>query len=443
VQAVATVTSSSGGPVEGVVVTFSEGSAALLAFAPQSATALTDDSGVAVLDLSAASATSTGATTVNASAMVASTEVTGSKSIQITAGAGGGGALPVPAAINFVGSNPSDTALVVKGSGGNGRSEAAILTFRVVDATGAPINAASVGFELNGVAGGAQISPAKGVSNSEGLVTASVTSGTEPTSIVVTATVAGTQIKTQSDTLIVSNSVPAENGFEAVAAKYNLDGRRTGDSTTITAFVRDEFGNSVPDGVAVSFVTDYGVVGSSTLGGCTTTNGRCIVDFRVQDPRGDGIATVVGSVRVDDATQFQTSLSINMAAATGTSYLALDPASGNPVTGVEMTSCKQSFELLLSDGAGRSTAAGTVVSAPFASSEVKVTVKSGSPVLDQLAANFPPTTFGFEVDLTSEDLAPLCNPDGAPAASNAYFRLAFQTPGGIVFSQRIELAYPQ
>lgn len=443
VQAVAVV-SSNGAPVQGVVVTFAEQGAGLITFAPASATALTDASGRAVIDVNAADPSQTGATAVSASAQVNAADVTASRPFQITAGATNPGTAPTPAAITFVGSVPSGTAIVVKGAGGTGRSESAILTFKIVDASNAPINGAAVNFSINPANGGATFQPASGVSNSSGLVTTTVSSGTQPASIVVRATSAAVAtVTSQSDTLIVSNDIPVAGGFEIVAEKYNLDGRFTGDSTKINAFVRDRFGNPVPDGVAVSFGTDFGVIAASTLGGCTTVNGRCSVDFTVQNPRGNGIATVVGSVQVSNQSTLANQLQINMAAATGTPYLALDPANRLPITQLTLSSCKESFPMLASDGNGRSTAAGTTIAAPFASSNVTVAVKTGTPVLDQLAANFPPTPFGIEVDVSAATLIPRCVAGGTVQASGTFFNLEFKSPRNIIYSQRIGVAYPQ
>ena len=444
VQATAIVTSAAGAPIEGIVVTFSEATGSLLVFAPLAATALTDANGRATLDFGASNSANTGATTVRASASVGSISVEASRSIQVTAGAPVTGGAPTPAAINFIGSVPSGTAIVIKGAGGNGRSESAILTFRIVDASNAPIKAAGVDFKLNENNGGAQIAqPSLALSNSDGLVKVTISSGPKPASIVVTATArSAASVTSQSDTLIVSNSVPVPGGFEIVAENYNLDGRKTGDKTKITAFVRDEFGNPVPDGVAVSFQTNFGVVASSTLGGCVTVNGTCPVEFRVQDPRGAGIATVVASVRVGINDTLGTKLMINMAGATGTPYLGLND-DGSPLNILKLASCKQVFELLLSDGNNHATAATTTVSSPFASTGVTVSVKTGSPVLDQLALGFPPTRLGIEVDLTNTQLVPVCKPGGMVTGSQAFFRLEYKSPGGIVYTQRIGLEYPQ
>lgn len=445
VQAVATVSSASGSPVSGVVVTFAQTGSPSVTFAPVAATALTDASGKASVDFGAANPTATGATTINASGTVATTSVTATKAISIAAGSVT--SVAVPAAVNFVSSVPSGTAIVVKGAGGNGRTESAVLTFAVVDASGAPVSGASVNFALNTTNGGATLQSTTGTSNSSGQVTVTVSSGTAPATIVVTASTTlatGTVISSQSDTLIVSNSVPVSGGFEIVAAKYNLDGRTTGDSTTVTAYVRDQFGNPVPDGVAVSFTTDFGAVASSTLGGCTTVNGTCTVTFRVQNPRPttNGIATVTGMVGVGTSTQLVESIQINMAGAASSAYLAYDLADAGPATQVTLTSCKQSFQLLLTDGTNHSTAAGTLITPGFASNNVAVTVTSGSPVLDQLSG-FSPTLFGFQVDLATSAPAPPCVAGGTVKSSGLYFELQYQTPHGITFLQRFDLNYPQ
>ena len=443
VQATATVTSASGSPVQGVIVTFTGGTAPSLTFAPTAATALTDANGLATVNLAASSATATGATTLTATATVAGSAYAASKPFSIVAGAVTG-TVVTPAAINFVGATPSGTAIVIKGAGGNGRSESAVLQFRIVDANNTPVKGVSVTFQLNGSSGGASLQQTQGTSNSDGMVNATVSSGTSPASIVVMASVTGTSITAQSDTLIVSNSVAISGGFEIVAEKYNLDGRKTGDATTITAYVRDQFGNPVPDGVAVSFTTDYGVVASSTLGGCSTVNGTCTVQFRVQNPRplSNGLATVTGVVRVGSSTQLVQRLTLNMAGASGGSYLALDPTSGTAVTALTMNSCVQSFELLLSDGSNHATAAGTTIATSFSTTGTNIGIRSGSPTLDQLGAGLPPTRFGVQVDVLGVT-APACRPGGVVQASDQYFRFVYSTPGGIVFEQRIALFYPQ
>ena len=444
VQAVATVTSSGGIPVEGVLVTFSQSASTLLTFAPTTATALTHADGRASLDIGATSALNPGATTVQAAAQIGTVSKSSSRSIQIAALAAA--ADVIPASINFVGAVPSATAIVIKNAGGNGRSESAVLTFRVVDVNNSPINGAVLNFKLNANNGGAVITPAQSAtSNSNGLVNVTVTSGAKPASIVVVATARNAPlVKTQSDTLIVSNSVAVSGSFEIYTAKYNLNGELSGDSTIITAFVADEFGNPVADGLAVTFQTDYGAVASSTLGGCLTINGKCSVEFRVQEPRGDGIATVRASVLVGPSTTLATQLKINMSGSPRTSYLMIHP-DGSAVTSLSLTSssCKQTFELVLSNGYQRAAAAGTLITIPFQEIGANVTVKTGSPVIDQRIVDFPPTAVTVEVDLTDKSLIPACKVGGNFASSVNYFLVGMKPPGTDLPNQRIFLAYPQ
>jgi hypothetical protein len=441
VQAVARVVDNNGVGVEGVLVTFTESNATLLKFAPDVGTALTGADGIAELDISALTTSSAGATTVNATAAVGGTSYESAKSISISAS----GVVEIvdPSAINFISVVPAGQAIVIKGAGGNGRSESASLTFKVVDANNAPVKGAAVSFTVNPL-NKVTLNIPTATSDLDGLVTTTVQSGTEPTSVVVTATATtslGVTVSGQSDTLVVSNGVAVAGGFEIVAAKYNLDGLLTGDKTTVTAFVRDENGNPVPDGVAVSFTTDFGGIASSDLGGCLTTNGTCDVDFRVQDPRGGGLATVIATVNVGADSSLADSIPINMAGATGGSYVAVDDvATGHVPTVLTMGSCKQTFDLYLEDDdTGRSVAAGTVIGVGSKSSNISASITFGSPVLDSLS--FTPTLFSVEIDASSTDLFPLCDPTGTVDIRGSVL-LTYTTPNGISFAQRFSIAYP-
>lgn len=438
-QLVAVVRNSSGNAVPGVVVSFSESVASLLTIAPASATALTDSTGRATVEISASATDATGATTLSATAQIDQTDYSASTSIQISAGSGG--VVPTPAAINFVSVSPADVAIVIKGAGGNGRTESATLTFRVVDASNAPIAGAAVNFSVN-PANLVTLNITSATSDSSGLVTTTVQSGTQPTSVVVTATaVDATGVTGQSDTLIISNGVAVTGGFEVVAETYNLDGRTTGDDTTVSAFVVDANGNPVPDGVAVSFTTDLGSVGSSSAGGCLTVDGTCSVTFRVQDPRGGGLATVIGSVRVGSNSPLTDAININMAGATGGSAIVATDVGGTPASNLVLSSCKQTFELFVLDSDTlRSVAAGTTVSVAARSAEMAATVTSGSPVLD--STDFSPTALTLDVDATSTRLLPLCNAAGTGQGSG-FILLNLATTNGVTSAFRIGITYPR
>ncbi len=433
----ATLSNSAGAPVPGIVVTFGETAGSLLKFSPSTKTALTNSQGQAQIEISANDPTIIGATLITVQAAGVTVGTVQSKAIEISSG-GSSPVVPTPNAINFIQVVPASSSIVIKGAGGAGRSESANLTFKVVDGSNTPIKGAKVNFTVN-PANSVTLNTTSADSNSDGLVTTTVSSGAIPTAVVVTATSAtNASATTQSDTLVVSNGVVLPAGFELVAKKYNLDGTLTGDNTDITAFVRDEFGNPVPQGVAVSFVTDYGAVGTATSGGCTTNNaGQCTVPFSVQDPRGRGLATITGTIKKGNGSEINRSIFINMSASTG-GYVATLASGGIPASvTTSAVTCKANIDLLLADAEGRAPAAGTLISSTGPSTLV-VKIIDGTPVLDQRGSGFPAAPFSIELDTTGlgckTTLANL-NPQ------TAFMTLKYTTPGGSVFAQRVVVNY--
>lgn len=439
VRAVARVTDSTGKVVPGVVVSFSEEVASLLKFAPSSATALTGSDGTASVDISSNTTTDIGATEVHAAVSLGDAAYTNKATLQIQAGSTDN--TPVlPAAINFRSVSPADKAIVIKGAGGNGRSESATLTFQVVDVNNTPIQNARVAFSVT-PAGLVTLNIPSGISNADGLVSTTVQSGSQPATVTVIATaVDAASVTAPSDQLLVSNGKVLPEGFEISAAKFNLDYWLSGDKTTITARVRDASGNPVPDGLAVSFTTDYGVVASSDLGGCVTVNGACTVDYTVQEPRSpNGIATVVAQVRQGQPDEALAALQINMAGGPGD--LVLTDKAGVVVDTLTLTSCKETFEFLLADGFGHSPPSGTLVENNYSTPEVGIGVVAGSPVPD--AGNFEPVGVAVQVDLTSTRLSPQCV-SGAAVKEAGFVSLKFTSPAAKrVTVKRMRLFYPQ
>jgi hypothetical protein len=200
---------------------------------------------------------------------------------------------PAAASVQFESASPSDQSIVIQGQGGNGRTETATLKFRVVDVFSNPLPGQAVKFSASTAA--VTVNKLSDTTDANGEVVTTVNSGTVATSFRVLATLPATasggnpDISTWSDTIVVTTGLPVQRAFSLSAGKFNLD--RTIDSvptnpaTTIQAMIADNFGNPVPDGTPVVFQTNMGSVGSSARGGCTTTNGGCAVDFRMQDPR--------------------------------------------------------------------------------------------------------------------------------------------------------------
>jgi hypothetical protein len=187
--------------------------------------------------------------------------------------------------VKFVGSNISGSSIVLKGSGGVGRAEAAQLTFKVVDQHNVGLPGVDVTFKATTTTGGLTVTPTKGTTDATGNVSTTVSSGTIPTPVRVVAEASrgGVSISGLSDTLTISTGLPIQRSFSLSTAKLNIEGLDyDGETTTLTALLADQYGNPVSDGVVVNFVTEGGAVGSSVQGACVTSNGACTVSLRSQ-----------------------------------------------------------------------------------------------------------------------------------------------------------------
>lgn len=200
--------------------------------------------------------------------------------------------LPVSSAnigtINFVSSSTSGTSLVLKGSGGLGRSESAVLTYKVVDQAGTGLGGVLVKFAATTTTGGLQVLPAQATTDSTGTVQTSVQSGTIPTPVRVAAQASrnGSTITGLSDALTISTGLPIQKAMSISADKYNIEGLEyDGVQANITVRMADQYGNPISDGTTVNFVTEGGAVGSSSQGACQTVNGGCTVPLTSQSFR--------------------------------------------------------------------------------------------------------------------------------------------------------------
>jgi hypothetical protein len=191
---------------------------------------------------------------------------------------------PSLGSIQFVSvvTNPATTPpmITLKGTGGAGRSESARVTFRVVDSAGNPIGNVLVNFSLNTSLGGLSLSSTSATSDSAtGNVVTNVLAGTVATAVRVTATAGA--LSTQSDQLLVSTGIPAQDAISLSASTHNIEGWNIdGVTTTLTARLADHFHNPVPDGTAVSFTSE----GGSVLPGCITVGGACTSVLTSQAP---------------------------------------------------------------------------------------------------------------------------------------------------------------
>lgn len=191
---------------------------------------------------------------------------------------------PDAASIDVATIVPADRSIVIKGSGGSGRSETATVKFRVVDQFGNPLANQKVTFATISTKAVA-LSKTTDVTDAAGEVSTSVNSGTEPTAVRVQATLDG-GLSTISDSITVTTGLPIQAAFSLSSESYNIEGLQYDNvQTELLLLLADQFGNPVADGTPVVFQTDSGAVGTSDRGGCTTVNGSCTVPLRSQNPR--------------------------------------------------------------------------------------------------------------------------------------------------------------
>lgn len=173
------------------------------------------------------------------------------------------------ASISFSSATPD----VLVYQGGEGETQAEV-KFLVKDALNQPLAGETVKFSLNTAVGGLALQSSQAVTDSSGIATARVISGTVPTPVRVTAT-AG-KYSAQSSQLAISTGLPHQNGFSLSVSSYNpafynIDGA----SITLTARASDRQGNPVPDGTTVNFVTEGGI--GTITSKCSMTAGSCNV----------------------------------------------------------------------------------------------------------------------------------------------------------------------
>ncbi|MBY6226480.1 hypothetical protein [Ferrimonas balearica] len=185
------------------------------------------------------------------------------------------------ASIKFVSSTPDY--LQLDGSGGD---TSAVVTFQVLDESGRAKQGVDVDFILASGADKVAMSPIQARTNSEGEVSTTLRAGNLPGSVRVQAEVMGSDpvIASVSKELSIGTGLPDKDSYSLSLSVANPEAWRY-DNVIVDVMVlaADHFNNPVPDGTAISFVTEGGAIESR----CLTLGGQCSVKWRSQDIRPD------------------------------------------------------------------------------------------------------------------------------------------------------------
>ena len=358
--ALATVKTTAGLPVPNVLVTFTL-SSTIAALSPAAGTALTDATGVAKVNIQSTNSGS-GAAEVTAAATVGTTAVTAKAAFSVTASPSA-----VAAAINFVSATPADKSIVIKGAGGNGRTEVALVTFKVVDNTNAGVVGKLVNFTVQSTKP-VTLATQSATSGQDGTVSVALNSGTEPTTVTIVATVAGTQISTKSDTVTVTTGQPVQAAFSLSVEKFYIEGLDIDNQLNkILILIADKFGGAVADGTQVVFTTDSGAIVGTGGAACLTVGGQCSVNWRSQLPRDtNGVVTVIATANSSNV-PLSSSIKFYYSGSFGRVYQVTQDhktrlSDGGPINLNFSTSCEaQTIEIEVADSNNNPMPQGTTI----------------------------------------------------------------------------------
>ena len=192
---------------------------------------------------------------------------------------------PTASSIAFVSASPET--IYLKGSGFVATSQ---VTFKVVDVANNALPGQNVSMVATTYTGGLTLdgvsTTVTKTSDSKGLVTALVNSGTIPTPVRIKATLVSSAVTTSSSNLSVAVGLPTQTAFSLSQKTQNIEGFNIdGTANTYTLIASDRMGNPVPAGTSINFVSEGGqVVG---VGQIALTNGLAstTVGFQSASPR--------------------------------------------------------------------------------------------------------------------------------------------------------------
>ena len=185
---------------------------------------------------------------------------------------------PATTNIEFVSATPSTIGTSTASS--SSLQTSSVVKFKVVDSSNKGVAGVLVDFSVvpDSKPGGLYLSPATatGTTDADGYVSISLIAGTVPTPVWVVATVDGTTLKSQSNSLSITTGLPTQNFFSLSVSTFNIEGLEWDTITsTLTIIASDRLGNPIPDGTAINFISE----GAQIKSPCTIAGGTCSTTF--------------------------------------------------------------------------------------------------------------------------------------------------------------------
>jgi hypothetical protein len=200
---------------------------------------------------------------------------------------------PTVNSITFTSATPST--IYLKGSG---NVESSTVVFEVVDTAGNPLPGQVVTLTLSTFAGGVLLdqgtSAVTQTSDSNGLVSAIVNSGTVPTPVRVIATLAS-GVSTVSSNLAIVTGLPSQLHFSMASQSLNIEAwEHDGVADAYTVYTADRSGNPVPDGTSILFWAEGGQIQGTATTATTGGISSASASFVSAEPRpADGRVTIL------------------------------------------------------------------------------------------------------------------------------------------------------
>lgn len=266
-------------------------------------TITTNSSGIAIVSFSATDVALTSPSTLGCSGQTV--EITASavgadvlrKSIFVSPTLEGSFALTYVAPVD-----PTTARIYLANSGGRTQTT---IQFLLTNAQGEPVPSRDIMLSLKTINSGTpkaafgsagNVVPFVLSTDSFGKVSVPIYSGTVPTSVLVNAAlVSNPALQADSSVVVIASGRPTQSSLSLALGKFAIRGFNfDGEETTVTLSMADRQGNPVPDGTAVNFVTEGGLMVPPT---CTTGavpgDSRCSVKIRSQ-----GVRPVNGRVSI-------------------------------------------------------------------------------------------------------------------------------------------------